>query len=136
MTQEEKDLLLKDLCGRLPYGVIIQEYNEEYGYSDNALNTIGIGYFSIHEACIEGTWINHIENIKPYLRPMESMTDEEIKEFQAFHCVDGSHPEFHLAMCNLPNINNMIGWLDRKMFDHRGLIPMGIALPAPEGMYK
>ena len=80
MSESDKELLLKDLCARLPYGVIIQEYNEEYGYSDNALNTISIGYFSIHEASIEGTWINHIENVKPYLRSLSSMTEEKAKE--------------------------------------------------------
>ncbi len=82
MTQEEKQLLLTDLCARLPYGVIIQEYNEEYGYSNNALNTISIGYFSINESSIEGAWINRIENIKPYLRSLSSMTEEEKEELK------------------------------------------------------
>ena len=117
-----------DLCARLPYGVIIQEYNEEYGYADNALNTIGIGYFSIHEACIEGTWINHIENVKPYLRPMSSMTEEEVDEFTQFDVyADGEY-----IMPNYEAIN----WLNKKMFDYRGLIPKGCALEATEGMYK
>ena len=86
MTQEEKFLLLQDRCARLPYWVIIQEYNEEYGCADNALTTIGMGYFSIHEACIEGTWINRIENVRPYLRPMSSMTEEEKEELYHYYC--------------------------------------------------
>lgn len=121
MTQEDKDLLLKDLCARLPYGVIIQEYNEEYGYADNALNTIGIGYFSIHEACIEGTWINHIENVRPYLRPMSSMTEEEKIDYRAFFNYDGvEYPEEY------------IDWLNAHHFDYRGLIEKGLAIAVTE----
>lgn len=122
MTQEEKDLLLRDLCARLPYGVIIQEYNEEYGYTDNALNTIGIGYFSIHEACIEGTWINHIENVRPYLRPMSSMTEEEkiklsLSQIYAF---------VHF------NEIAKIDWLNAHHFDYRDLISRGLAIEVTE----
>ena len=124
MTKEDKELLLKDLCARLPYGVIIQEYNEEYGYVDNVLNTIGIGYFSIHEACIEGTWINHIENVRPYLRPMSSMTEDEYKDLTA----------------QMYNVNEEIcwdaDWLNAHHLDYRGLIKKGLALEAPEGMYN
>lgn len=125
MTQEEKDLLLKDLCARLPYGVIIQEYNEEYGYADNALNTIGIGYFSIHEACIEGTWINHIENVKPYLRPMSSMTEEEKQVYDhRLECM------FYDTMYDDAFA---IDWLNEHHFDFRGLIDRGLAIEITEG---
>lgn len=128
MTQEEKELLLKDLCGRLPYGIIIQEYNEEYGYSDNALNTISIGYFSIHEASIEGTWINRIENVRPYLRPMSSMTKEERIEYNIIKC----------SICpeDADDYAGFVEWLNEHHFDYRGLIPRGLALEAPEDIYK
>lgn len=127
MTQEDRQLLLADLCGRLPYGTIIQEYNEEYGYADNALNTIGIGYFSIHEACIEGTWINRIENVRPYLRPMSSMTEEERNKFQ------NQSNEMLFGCIFTPD---RFDWLNKNMFDYRGLIEKGLALEAPDGMYK
>ncbi len=140
MTQEEKHLLLADLCARLPYRVIIQEYNEEYGYADNALNTIGIGYFSIHEACIEGTWINHIENVRPYLRPMFSMTVEEreelrqeqIKDEQLFTNCIKNHPEMRGLI--IPHF--AADWCDKNMFDYRGLIERGLAIEVPKDMYK
>jgi len=122
MTQQDKELLLVDLCARLPYGVIIQEYNEEYGYSDNALNTIGIGYFSIHEACIEGTWINHIENIRPYLRPVSSMTKEERKEFK--HIAPGISVIDGILIPNIPQVD----WLNAHHFDFRNLIDKGLAI--------
>ena len=140
MTQKDKELLLKDLCARLPYGVIIQEYNEEHGYSDNELNTIGIGYFSIHEASVEGTWINRIENVRPYLRPMSSMTEEEKEELYHYYCneiadnLNTSNLTWEIRCC----ISNSFGtdWLNAHHFDYRGLIENGLALEAPEGMYN
>lgn len=135
MTIEEKQLLLKDLCARLPYGVIIQEYNEEYGYADNALNTIGIGYFSIHEACIEGTWINHIENIKPYLRPMSSITKEELFEVQD---IIGKGVEIRDSFISIvdSSINSLsylelqalFEWFLKNHFDFMDLIPKNLAI--------
>lgn len=128
MTQEEKELLLKDLCTRLPYGVIIQEYNEEYGYADNALNTIGMGYFSIHEACIEGTWINRIENVKPYLRPMSSMTEEEESEYNLIQGL--SHLDQHWTANDgkVYRYADAIDWLNAHHVDYRGLIEKGLAI--------
>ena len=121
MTQEEKQLLLKDLCGRLPYGVKFQ------GEDSNVYTLDAANYFALQ-----------VEDMvfKPYLRPMSSMTDKERKEFQAFHCVDALHPYFYQQMCNLQNLENMFNWLNKKMFDYRGLIPMGLAIEAPEDMYK
>ena len=147
MTQEDKQLLLTDLCARLPYGVIIQEYNEEYGYTDNALNTIGIGYFSIHEASIEGTWINRIENVKPYLRPMSGMTEEEKRELSKKYVWDINCGQIEIRYhsdgywddnieCPTREYLNLFDWLNAHHFDYRGLIKKGLALEAPEGMYK
>lgn len=125
MTREDKELLLRDLCARLPYGVIIQEYCEEYGYSDNALNTIGIGYFSIHEASIEGTWINHIENVKPYLLSISSMTEEERTKY-----LNACGNEMDNALSS-PRYSG-IDWLNEHHFDFRGLIPKGLAIAVTE----
>lgn len=128
MTKEDKELLLKYLCMALPHGVIIQEYNEEYGYSDNALNTIGIGYFSIHEACIEGTWINHIENVKPYLRTLASMTDEERNEYNEYLFYGSSIG----LVSNTATAYELIDWLNAHHFDYRGLIEKGLAIEVTE----
>ena len=130
MTPEEKQLLLKDLCARLPYHPKINIYNDSWegcqiGEFDNEL------------------WYHHIEafncdriEIIPYLRPMYSMSEEEKKEFQACHCVYGWHPDFQPMMCNLANELNMFDWLNEHHFDYRGLIEKGLALEAPENMYK
>ena len=136
MTQEEKQLLLKDLCARVIYGVhcIVYKMNGDIREEDDTIRYIELDNVITYKSKNDECFMLH--QIKPYLRPMSGMTEEERKEFQAFHCVDGWHPEFYQAMCNLPNINNMINWLDKKMFDHRGLIPKGLALEAPEGMYN
>lgn len=116
MTQEEKDLLLKDLSARLPYGVYCDVQGETkllYSVSGNT-----IGFIKNPSAMmVQCTTINHI---KPYLRPMSSMTEEENYEFKLL-------PLHHYESYD---------WLNSHHFDWRGLIKKGLALEAPEEMYK
>lgn len=129
MTQEDKDLLLKDLCSRLPYNCkVFYEYVDDldkktYGYS-LTLNTWCINELRANKAII-----------KPYLRSMSSMTEEEQEEFVKFHCVNIC-PMIFTDMLTLGNESKMFDWLNEHHFDYRGLISMGLALEAPEGMYK
>jgi hypothetical protein len=67
-----------------------------------------------------------LEDVKPYLRPMESMTEEE-KTYQMKLIRDIKHGA---------NIDKLEDFYHSHYFDYRGLIPMGLALPAKEGMYK
>lgn len=67
--------------------------------------------------------------IKPYLRPMSSMTEEEQKEYDVFCCKP------YLGI-DETTASNFVDWLNKKMFDYRGLIPRGLAIEAPENMYK
>ena len=106
MTQNDKELLLKDLCARLPYGIFV--YDE---IDNKSIYTI-----SYHP---------HIDNCKPYLRPMSSMTDEERNDF-AYYVAHGNNS---VAL-------DYVDWCNAHHFDYRGLIPMGLALEAPEGMYN
>lgn len=144
MTLEDKELLFKDLCGRLPYGVKVKypgnETMEIRGI-DSPSRTFSLvkwGEWNYTAVPIcEAVWDGEgAQEFKPYLRPMSSMTDEEVNEFQAFHCVDGLHPYFYQQMCNLQNLENMFNWLISHHFDYRGLIEKGLALEAPEDMYK
>lgn len=114
MKQEDKDLLLQDLCSRLPYGVkVFYEYvdslnKKTYGYS-LTLNTWCIDEMKAEKAVV-----------KPYLRPMSSLTEEEIKEYKHLVAFSGS-----------PNgAANFIDWLITNHFDYRFLIQMGLALDA------
>ena len=130
MTQEDRELLLKDLCARLPYGVVV-------GYSGkdnpNTLDKMGkVIYVDIRFGMIQMQSESGIsyglppsEFIKPYLRSMSSMTEEEKIDYQAFFNYDGvEYPEEY------------IDWLNAHHFDYRGLIEKGLALEAPEGMYN
>ena len=145
MTQEDKDLLLKDLCARLPYGIVINIgdkdlkldkkhqcigvlYPEDCSDEFNERNNNASFYITI-SGCYYG------EEIKPYLRPMSSMTEEERKEYNDivkntidfYDCPKSEKICFFI----MP-----IDWLNRHHFDYRGLIEKGLALEAPEGMYN
>ena len=127
MTKEEKQLLLIDLCARLPYGVKVQCITKSARIAGalpltETLNTVLYGY--VKEDNIE---------LKPYLRPLSSMTEEEINEFilisDTVLCVGDKRSTCILSL-------EQMDWLNKKMFDYRGLIEKGLALEAPEEMYK
>jgi hypothetical protein len=155
MTQEEKDLLLKDLCGRLPYGVMVYtDYDaidcplllKELSY-DGEYYSVG-GYYTL----IRGIIFNN-HPCKPYLRPMSSMTDEEKdellnllfdKEAKHFYIdeeglIDGKTSYLMKEGLNYPafcpiNIKLYTDFLLSHHFDYNGLIEKGLALVTPEGM--
>lgn len=115
MTQNEKNLLLKDLCGRLPYGVKVWFPDWSSGYI-SSIESIDIdGYITDFEGT---TW--EISDCKPYLFPMSSMTAEQEMECQqikhSYYYDDDSFVLFD--------------WYDKNHIDYRGLIPMGSALDA------
>lgn len=114
MTQQEKQLLLKDLCARLPYGVNIQV--KDWAVLDTEPKIGHINRFQNYEI-----------ELKPYLRPMSSMTKEEEKERNNIAL-------FHSG--NIASVPTYIDFLNKHHFDYRGLIEKGLALEAPSDMYK
>ena len=126
-------LLLKDLCSRLPYGVMVNaQYKDGEGWKTEDRKILGLYEDGqVYLDCVYTT----IDCIKPYLRPMSSMTEEEKKEFESLGWrvdeLDDNAPWNH----NSYNEFDGVDWLNKKMFDYRGLIPMGLALEAKEGMY-
>ena len=135
MTQEDKELLLKDLCARLPYHPQIRIYNDSWeGCRIGEFNnTLGFHH-------VEAFLCDRIE-ITPYLRPMSSMTEEEKKEIRRYfrNCIDELHKtsdvekQFFLGFCQDAV---SLDYLNSHYFDYRGLIGRGLALEAPEGMYN
>ena len=127
MTQEQKQLLLKDLSARLPYGGFVQF--EVDGHK--TIKPLTLDFLS-------STWY-HTEFIKPYLRPMSSMTEEEKEEWHdTFDSVQDYVPEVDDYDDNWheePGIESY-DYLISHHFDYRGLIPKGLALEAKEGMYE
>ena len=139
MTQEEKQLLLKDLSGRLPYGVIVDYKENEFEIPHWKITTIypntfdgWIGYDRRVGAGSEtGSRPFKIGEVKPYLRPMSSMTDEEKLDYVALgDILRYGKPQYAYL------ISEQLDYLNINHFDYRGLIEKGLALEAPEGMYK
>ena len=137
MTQEDKSLLLKDLCGRLYCGVICQIYDDKYGYK-----LLGIDGDVLHIDCPvydEGDGYVEIDYCKPYLRPMSSMTEEE-KETYHNLCYEEEREELEFgewaARIHYHDTIDSIDYLNSIHIDYRDLIPKGLAIEAPEGMYK
>ena len=108
MTKEEKSILLKDLCARLPYGIFVKE--NRYSLDDGP-----VIYTYDYHPCID--------NCKPYLRPMSSMTEEERKELRDKNIIIAVS-----TSGTVETTTNGFDWLNKKGFDYRGLIPMGLAL--------
>ena len=85
-----------------------------------------------------------IDIVKPYLRPMSSMTEEERKELYANFSIENigeKYVDFGEFMCEgspiiIKNIYGLLDFLNAHHFDYRGLIEKGLALPAPDGMYN
>ena len=128
MTKEQKELVLKDICARLSHGVHV-EISWEYSKTD--VHTSSEYYeFPNIDSLLNIFWDEKCISVKPYLRPISSMTDEEAMEYLGMlNDIDKS------GLMNQNFITKVVDWLDKKMFDHRGLLPKGLALEATEGMY-
>ena len=123
MTQEEKELLLKDLSARLPYEVKVQYNNEIYN-----VDYISVLYEEV-KLDIPDNYTVGISEIKPYLRPMSSMTEEEKNEYlNTFKkSIIGTDEEDGRVWTV-----SSIDWLNKHYFDYRGLIEKGLAIAVTE----
>lgn len=134
MTQKDKKLLLKDLCIRLPYGVLCQ-ISGDASNTPRKLSRIEVDEL---DGILLDFWTNresylsiqvYLGEVKPYLRPMSSMTEDEKSNYHNYkYWIEKGDIEH----CTI----NMIDWLNSHHFDYRGLIEKGLALEAPEDMYN
>ena len=113
MTREEKELLLQDLCARLPYRVIVHFHDIDVDDYERQLIGEDIDFIELDRRFC-----------KPYLRPMYSMTEEEQEKYR-----------YGFGSDIYGNIKR-IDWLNAHHFDYRELIEKGLALEAPKRMYK
>ena len=121
MTQEDKELLLKDLCARLPYGV-------KFNFNGNVYTLSGIDECVDDEwnwvkcLCSKGISPIDIEYCKPYLFPMSSIIKRDLQDFDKhFIAVSGRD-----IICSTDGYD----WLNKNHFDYRGLIEKSLALDA------
>lgn len=112
MKQEDKELLLKDICARLPY-----EPKARKDEMETSINLTTLDSFYYGD-----------EIILPYLRLISSVTKKEKKEY------DKLRMSFYKNAKDASFV--LIDWLNAHHFDYRGLIEKGLALEAPEGMYN
>lgn len=140
MNQKEKQLLIKDLCARLLYGVICRLSDKSADVSiTEKLGLGGLDHF------IYGTM-----DVLPYLRPISSMTEDEMdKLFDVLHIDKDGNDEDWIKINDalgikfffptgkwVENVAEAYDYLNSIHIDYRGLIEKGLALEAPEGMYK
>lgn len=145
MTQEDKKLLLEDLCSRLPYGVKIHNPNPRFPNPDEYIQTLT----DIH-GTMQSNWItfgtdceeinvnwnigNKEEDVpKPYLRSMTLMTEAEKEEFNNFPSIR----YYEAGKDDLPWVvgnYKQIDWLNEHRFNYR--LPNNLFIEAPDGMYN
>ena len=140
MTQEDKNLLLIDICGRLPHKTWVQYEGREWlatGYGHGRVSLLSSIFSSVGGPC------PLVEEVRPYLRPMSSMTDSEYKEYDNATDLDAADSsetlKANLAAKSRVRVSKWYhgtDWLNAHHFDYRGLIEKGLALEAPEDMYK
>lgn len=145
MRYDDRELLLIDSCGRLPYGICanlknhysvshiyyINAIDSKYGWTTGILNCAGRN--QIYSA--------KIEDVIPYLRPISSMTEEEFvyfmdirgknlrsDEIQKIMSETFNNPNKMSILNTLSGYSHNIDWLNRNMFDYRGLIEKGLAI--------
>lgn len=139
MNKEDIELLFKDLCARLSYGVkckVNYIINNETTYGEDIekecidiVKRINFDNYTVYTE-----WLGYesdIEDIKPYLRPLSSMTEEEIIEFNNIP----STKNYTIVKDDLPwDVANykQIDWLNAHHFDYRGLIERGLAIAVTE----
>lgn len=132
MIQEDKELLLKDLCARLPYGVKMNHIADDehspktlIGVAKDMITLEGLGGYE----CVD------VEDYKPYLFPTSSMTEEQKKEYNFWkHEVPVCHYEYGdvVEEIELYDSPASFEYLIENHFDYIGLIPMGLAEDATD----
>lgn len=121
MTQNDKDLLLRDLCARLPYGVKIDNVGEPSMLT--SINNRCRIIVETGEVDKEPRFdVLEIEDCKPYLFPLSSMTEEQDKEYALLQTSPGKEGFLYVWNCA-----TMMKWLIENRFDYNGLIPKGLA---------
>lgn len=127
MTKDDRNLLVQDLCSRLPYGVKVL-------YKDGVfdIDYISSIYEEIH-LDIPDNYTLDVSEVKPYLFPISSMTEEQKKEYNRWkHEVHVCHYEWGdiVEEVELFDSPESFEYLIKNHFDYHGLIPMGLAIDA------
>ena len=119
MTKVNKELLLKDLSARFPYGVIVQE--PDFYEAPLTISTLSEVFYDDLE-------------VKPYLRPISSMTEEEKQELGRISCEGNIEHKYGIFYRSQDYLNSI--HVAFRTIDGKDMFELGLALEAPEGMYN
>ena len=125
MKQEERQLLLKDLSARLPYNPMVHIYDLNVTDYDNYLYADDLD-----------SMIAYSITLKPYLRSMNRMTEEEEKEYYETMNKYISNSDDFSKYTEYSWTIETFDFLNAHHFDYRDLISKGLAFEAPKDMYK
>lgn len=131
MTKEEKDLLFIDLSARMPHGVMLLEDLDKTfdGGAIGVLHTITFIKDEPHVLTKHSLTPMSLEEVRPYLRPFEDMSEEEKRTCGIISCEGNIEHKYGIFYrCQ--------DYLNSRHIDYRGLISKGLALTAPKDMYK
>ena len=135
MTKEEKQLLFKDLSARLPYHIRVKVWLKD-GTTEEGMLDLEHNYGDVLR---DAFYYNKIVDIKPYLRPMSSMTEEEFAEYEKANDLDTLDSSETLrenmkakARVRISKWYHGTDWLNAHHFDYRGLISKGLAIEVTE----
>lgn len=142
MTQDEKEILLKDLCARLPYGVKGRVFSRDYNNRECEFGATIDGKLYDRFAVAQELWFDNVI-IKPYLFPLSNMTKEQYEEWCDLEAepldeiltrnANGekmSTLEHHLLIAK--SLTDSVNYCYKNHFDVYGLIPMGLAEDATD----
>ena len=119
MTKEEKQILLKDLSARIPYQPLCKKIDTE----DDFCECDGPLGYSLRD------FVGNKVIIKPYLRSISNMTEDEVEEWERIVDVTQN-------WLRIDSIPNAVNFFNKHHLDYHNLIEKGLALEAPEGMYE
>lgn len=137
MTPKDKELLLKDLCARIPYHIRVKVWLKDGTTEEGALDL----EHNYGDVLRDAFYYNKIVKIKPYLFPMSSMTEaywgdfyckfveNEIiyNDFKKYYFDSGSWDK---VLTTISDCGDVIDWFNKYHFDYRGLIEKGLAIDA------
>ena len=127
ITQKDRELLFKDLSSRLPYHVRVKIWLKD-GTTEEGVLDLEHNYADV---LLDAFYYNKIKDIKPYLRPMSSMTEEEKEDYKdLLYCV--KYGVDTATYITLFAVNMLTDWFNAHHFDYRGLIKKGLAIAVNE----
>lgn len=129
MTQEQKEKLTTDICARFPYGVYVKMNDTDMRVIDIYYSRGDVFFNLVGEKTVVGV---EVDRLRPYLRSLSTMTEDEKKEFTDTFDVHEGILGNKIELLSSASYT----WLIKNRFDYQGLIPLGLAFEAYDWMYR